>query len=89
MQRILAAKHPREAAFMSSVVSAALLPRWFMVGGMTVLAIVFLGPQFRTMSTADFEMVLPWVIKEKIPTGLLGSCSPVSSRPSCRPSPPR
>jgi solute:Na+ symporter, SSS family len=72
MQRILAAKNPREAALMSSVVSAALLPRWFMVGGVTVLAIAFLGPQFRTMSTADFEMVLPWVIKEKIPTGLLG-----------------
>jgi solute:Na+ symporter, SSS family len=72
MQRILASKNPREAALMSSVVSAALLPRWFMVGGVTVLAIAFLGPQFRTMTTADFEMVLPWVIKEKIPTGLLG-----------------
>jgi SSS family solute:Na+ symporter len=72
MQRILASKNPREAALMSSVVSAALLPRWWMVGGVTVLAIAFLGPQFRTMTTADFEMVLPWVIKEKIPTGLLG-----------------
>jgi Na+/proline symporter len=72
MQRILAARTPREAALMSGVVSIALLPRWWMIGGITVLAIVFLGPQFQTMSTADFEMVLPWVIKEKIPVGMLG-----------------
>lgn len=72
MQRILAARSPREASLMSAVVSAALLPRWWMIGGITVLAIHFLGPEFRTMASADFEMVLPWVIKEKIPPGLLG-----------------
>jgi len=72
MQRILAARTPREASLMSAVVSAALLPRWWMIGGITVLAIHFLGPEFRTMAAADFEMVLPWVIKEKIPAGLLG-----------------
>jgi len=27
-----------------------------MIGGITVLAIGFLGPAFRTMSVADFEM---------------------------------
>lgn len=72
MQRILAAKSPREAALMSAVVSAALLPRWWMIGGITVLALVFMGPVFRAMPTADFEMVLPWVIKEQIPPFLLG-----------------
>ena len=72
MQRILAARSPREASLMSAVVSAALLPRWWMIGGITVLAIHFLGPEFRTMAAPDFEMVLPWVIKEKIPAGLLG-----------------
>jgi len=72
MQRILAAKTPREAALMSAVVSAALLPRWWMIGGITVLALAFLGPQFRTAASADFEMVLPWVIREKIPVGMLG-----------------
>jgi Na+/proline symporter len=72
MQRILAAKSPREASLMSATVSAALLPRWFMIGGITVLAIHFLGPAFKTMPAADFEMVLPWVIREKIPVGLLG-----------------
>jgi Na+/proline symporter len=72
MQRILAARNPREAALMSAVVSAALLPRWWMIGGITVLAIRFLSPVFKAMSTADFEMILPWVIREKIPVGLLG-----------------
>lgn len=72
MQRILAAKSPREAALMSGVVSAALLPRWWMIGGITVLALHFMGPQFRTTTTADFELVLPWVIREKIPPGMLG-----------------
>jgi Na+/proline symporter len=43
-----------------------------MVGGITVLALHFFGPRFRTMSTADFEMVLPWVMKEMMPAGLLG-----------------
>lgn len=57
---------------MSATVSAALLPRWFMIGGITVLAIHFLSPAFKAMPKADFEMVLPWVIREKIPVGLLG-----------------
>jgi solute:Na+ symporter, SSS family len=72
MQRVLAAKSPRQASLMSALVSAALLPRWWMIGGITVLAIHYLGPAFRTMSAADFEMVLPWVIREKVPVGLLG-----------------
>jgi Na+/proline symporter len=72
MQRVLAARDAREASKMSMLVSICLLPRWWMVGGITVLALAFLGPQFRSMTTADFEMVLPWVIREKIPTGMLG-----------------
>jgi SSS family solute:Na+ symporter len=72
MQRVLAARNPKEASYMSAVVSAALLPRWWMIGGITVLALHFLGPTFKTMSAVDFEMVLPWVIKEHIPPFLLG-----------------
>jgi SSS family solute:Na+ symporter len=72
MQRILAAKNPREASYMSAVVSAALMPRWWMIAGITVLALGSLGPAFNAMATPDFEMVLPWVIKEKIPPFLLG-----------------
>ena len=72
MQRILAAKSPREASYMSAVVSAALLPRWWMIAGIAVLALHFLSPSFAGMGHADFEMVLPWVIKAKVPPLLLG-----------------
>ena len=45
MQRILATRSPREAALMSGAVSLVLFfPRYFMVAGITVLALVFLGP---------------------------------------------
>lgn len=72
MQRILAARSPRDASLMNGIVSVALVPRWWMIAGITILAIKFLGPRFQNATAADFEMVLPWVIQEKIPTGLLG-----------------
>jgi len=72
MQRILAARSPREASFMSGFVSVVLLPRWWMVGGITVLALVFVGPRFGKASVADFEMVLPWVMTDVMPAGLRG-----------------
>ncbi|MCS7337580.1 MAG: sodium:solute symporter, partial [Verrucomicrobiae bacterium] len=73
MQRILAARTPREASMMSGIVSACLLPRWILVAGITLLGLKFLGPTFRAQSgNIDFEMILPFVIKEFIPTGLLG-----------------
>jgi SSS family solute:Na+ symporter len=73
MQRVLAAKTPREAGFMSGVVSAALLPRWIMIAGITALAIKFLSPTFAAQTgRIDFEMILPFVIKEFIPVGMVG-----------------
>jgi Na+/proline symporter len=73
MQRILAARTPREAGLMSGIVSACLLPRWILVAGITLLGLKFLGPVFRNQTgKIDFEMVLPFVIKEFIPTGLVG-----------------
>jgi solute:Na+ symporter, SSS family len=42
MQRILAAKTPREASFMSGIVSACLLPRWILVAAITLLGLKFL-----------------------------------------------
>ena len=76
MQRILAAKTPRESALMSAVVSAALLPRWWMIGGITVLALHYRDKVFPGLGQPgfkpDFEMILPWVIRDQIPVGLLG-----------------
>ena len=41
MQRILAAKSPKEAAMMSGLVTVVLFtPRYFMIAGITVLALV-------------------------------------------------
>ena len=73
MQRILAAKTPREASLMSAIVSICLVPRWILIGGITLLGLVFVTPQFRTMGdNIDFETVLPYVINQFLPAGLIG-----------------
>jgi len=74
MQRVLATKSPKEAAKMSGIVSVVLFfPRYFMITGITVLALVFFSPQLREMGqNIDFEMILPYVINNFIPVGLMG-----------------
>ncbi len=74
MQRILATKSPTEAAKMSGMVSVALfLPRYMMIAGLSILALVFFSPQLKAMGPdIDFEMILPYAIKNFVPVGLLG-----------------
>ena len=73
MQRVLAAKNPREASLMSAIVSVCLVPRWIMIGGITLLGLVYLTPVFRGMGDQmDFELVLPYVINNFLPAGLMG-----------------
>ena len=74
MQRVLSAKNPREASLMSSWVNVVLtLPRYFLITGLTVLALVFFSDQIRAMGTnMDFELVLPYALGRFVPTGLLG-----------------
>jgi len=73
MQRILAARSPREASFMNAIVSFCLVPRWLMITSMTAIGIVYLSPQFRaSQGTVDFEMILPYVINNFLPVGLVG-----------------
>lgn len=74
MQRILATKNPKEAAKMSWFVSVVLFfPRYMMIAGLTILALVFLMPELKAMgSNIDFEMVLPLALKKLIPVGLIG-----------------
>jgi len=73
MQRILATRNTREAALMSGAVSVALFPRWIMIAGITALALVFFHPQLLAMGPdIDFEMLLPYVINNFIPVGLMG-----------------
>jgi solute:Na+ symporter, SSS family len=72
MQKVLATKSPAEAAKMSGFVSLVLLiPRYFMITGFTVLALVFLRDEFAG-SNVDFERVLPLAINEFVPHGLMG-----------------
>jgi SSS family solute:Na+ symporter len=74
MQRVLSAKDAREASLMSSWVNIVLtFPRYFLITGLTVLALVFFSDQIRGMGTnMDFELVLPYALGRFVPTGLLG-----------------
>ncbi len=74
MQRVLSSKDAREASLMSSWVNVVLtLPRYFLITGLTVLALVFFSDQIRGMGTKmDFELVLPYALGRFVPTGLLG-----------------
>lgn len=74
MQKVLATKSPSDAAKMSGFVSLVLLfPRYFMIAGFTVLALVFMKDNFLQMGdNIDFEKVLPLAINEFVPNGLMG-----------------
>ena len=74
MQRVLSARSPREAAYMSGIVNLVLLvPRYMLVTGLAVLAVVFLSAQLRTQGAdVNFEVIMPLVMREFIPSGLLG-----------------
>jgi Na+/proline symporter len=74
MQRVLSSKNPREACMMSSWVNVVLtFPRYFLITGLTVLALVFFSDQIRAMGTnMDFELVLPYALGRFVPAGLLG-----------------
>lgn len=74
MQKILACKTPKEAALMSGSVPVILLiPRYLMIMGFAVLAIVFFSEDFNAMGGAvDFETILPRAISQFVPVGLAG-----------------
>ena len=73
MQRILAAKNPREASLMSGLVTVVLFtPRYFMIAGITVLAVTLLGSEVTQQDGIDLEQILPIVIRDFVPVGLTG-----------------
>jgi solute:Na+ symporter, SSS family len=74
MQKILAARNPREASLMSWFVSLVLyFPRYLLVGGVCVLGLVFFSGQLGAMGArVDFEQILPYVIHNFVPVGLIG-----------------
>lgn len=74
MQRVLATKNPKEASKMSSLVSVVLNPtRYFMVAGLTILALVNFDQLYKgSLTDPDFESILPEVLATYVPVGLLG-----------------
>jgi solute:Na+ symporter, SSS family len=74
MQRVLATRSPKEAAKMNWFVNVVLIfPRYVLITGVTVLALVHFSPQLNAVgANIDFEMVLPDVIKHLLPVGLVG-----------------
>ncbi|MBI1933114.1 MAG: Na+:solute symporter [Ignavibacteriales bacterium] len=74
MQRILSTRSPVEAAKMNSLVSIVLNPvRYFLVTGLTVLALTNFDALYKSsVSSPDFEAILPEVLAKYVPVGLLG-----------------
>ncbi len=74
MQRVLSTRSPKEAAKMSGFVNLVLLfPRYMLIAGLTVLALVFFSDELNSMGTnVDFEQILPFAIKNFVPVGLMG-----------------
>lgn len=73
MQRVLATRNPREACQMNGMVNLALyFPRYMMITGITVLALAFCMPQLRAMDKPDFEKILPIVLTQFVPAGVVG-----------------
>ncbi len=74
MQRVLATRSPKEAAKMNWFVNVVLIfPRYTLVTGITVLALIHFSPQLRAMGpNIDFEMILPYIIRNILPVGLVG-----------------
>lgn len=74
MQRVLATRSPKEAAKMNWFVNVVLIfPRYTLITGITVLALIHFSPQLQGMgSNLDFEMILPYIIRNILPVGLVG-----------------
>ncbi len=74
MQRVLATRTPKESALMSWLVSAVLfIPRYLMIAGLAVIALVYFNPEsLMSEGALDFEKVLPFALSNFIPAGVLG-----------------
>lgn len=74
LQRILAARSPKEAAMLNGfAVIVVSIPRYLMISGLTVLALAFFSPQLKAMGTdLDFELILPFAVSNFMPVGVMG-----------------
>jgi SSS family solute:Na+ symporter len=73
MQRILATRNPREACMMNGWVTTVLMfPRYMMVAGLTIMALKYCSPQLKAMDKPDLETLLPVVLFNYMPHGVVG-----------------
>ena len=76
MQRILSTKTIKEAAYMSGFTNLILfIPRYLLIAGIVVLALVAIGPTLTengTLTGGELEILLPKVINFHIPIGIKG-----------------
>lgn len=73
MQRILATRSPREACMMNGMVNVVLyFPRYMMVTGLTIIALGFCMTDLKAMDKPDFEKLLPIVLTQHVPQGVVG-----------------
>ncbi|GAL81864.1 predicted sodium-dependent mannose transporter [Algibacter lectus] len=76
MQRILSTRSVKEAAYMSGFTNLILfIPRYLLIAGIVVLALVYLAPSLAaspTLSLDDLEIILPTVINNHVPVGIKG-----------------
>jgi solute:Na+ symporter, SSS family len=74
MQKILSTRSPKEASKMTGFVSIVLLPiRYSLIIGITVLGLLYYNKMnIASVTGTDFERVLPAVINQFLPTGILG-----------------
>ena len=74
MQKVLSTRSPKDASKMSGFVSIVLLPvRYSMIIGLTVLGLLYYRQlDLHSANGVDFEKVLPSVINNYLPAGILG-----------------
>jgi Na+/proline symporter len=74
MQRILATRSPKDSALMSGSSSVfVMFPRYFLMGGIAVLALGYFIPELREMGAdVDFVQIMPMVVSKFLPIGLVG-----------------
>ncbi|MDO3694674.1 sodium:solute symporter family protein [Wenyingzhuangia sp. chi5] len=76
LQRILSTKSVKEAAYMSGFTNLILfIPRYLLIGGIVVIALVTLAPQMNAnplLSGNDLELILPTIINFHVPVGIKG-----------------
>jgi Na+/proline symporter len=74
IQHVLSTRSPREAALENLMMALTSLgPRFLLITGITVLGLVFFGPELRAMGAkVDFERILPQVVLNYLPVGCKG-----------------